>query len=108
MIRIQTEFQMKENLYTEKIESLVIIYSFNFILSFFHYFIIYLIFLLQKRVSNEKNNDIIAELENKLKTEQIRRQHLQTRLLAEESIHQKEINELETKLIELSKLNKSI
>lgn len=43
----------------------------------------------------QRNEDALQEMESKLRTEQTRRQHLQTRLLAEESTHRKEVEELE-------------
>ena len=42
-------------------------------------------------------------LESKLRNEQTRRQHLQTRLLAEESAHKKELEEMERQMVDLRK-----
>ncbi len=50
-----------------------------------------------------RNEEALNEIESKLRTEQTRRQHLQTRLLAEESAHRKELEEIQLKCQEFQK-----
>jgi hypothetical protein len=49
------------------------------------------------------DEDRVGELEQKLRSEQTRRHHLQTRLLAEESAHKKEMEEMDRRLAALQK-----
>jgi septal ring factor EnvC (AmiA/AmiB activator) len=122
--RIKTEATMKENLLQDKIESLVgsislisvyLIDSLSASVSPSLSLSLCLslcpslslsslsISLHQSRVSHQRNEDTIQEVESKLRTEQTRRQHLQTRLLAEESTHRKELDELEKKCQEFQR-----